>query len=155
MVPGVDAVSYHQQLGEALVVLFPAAVPLVDYRVQNDGGSPFIAAWSLPNPQPTEAEVAAAVPQIPAAYDTAQKTGAKDAVDSDYAGGRVTRAQAQLIIDELNIVRKWITDFKVEVAAAASLADLKTRVAAIQPLLPPRTLQQAINAIKGAIDGEN
>ncbi len=89
------------------------------------------------------------------AYDNLQnRTVAKaDVASSTDAPAKVHRAVASVLIDELNILRLWITDFKAAVAAATSLADLKTRVAAITPAsLPARTLAQAKTAIAAAID---
>ena len=65
---------------------------------------------------------------------------------------RAYRAVAAIMVDEINSLRDWITIFKAAVAAATSLADLKTRVAAL-PDLPDRTLQQAKNAFIAKIQG--
>lgn len=58
---------------------------------------------------------------------------------------RAYRAVAAIMVDEINALRDWITGFKAAVAAATSLADLKTRVAAL-PNTPDRTMQQAKDA---------
>lgn len=50
-------------------------------------------------------------------------------------------------IDETNRIRQWITDFKAAVAAATSLADLKTRIAALNDL-PQVPMNVAIQAMK-------
>lgn len=55
---------------------------------------------------------------------------------------RAFRAVAAIMVDEINALRDWITAFKVATNAATSLADFKTRVAAL-PDLPDRTLAQA------------
>jgi len=60
--------------------------------------------------------------------------------------GRITRAIVLVLIDELNILRQWIAAFKVQVAAATTLADLKTRVAGL-PATPDRTGPQAKTSI--------
>lgn len=79
------------------------------------------------------------------------RTDGVDAVENDHtAVYKTLRGTAAVLVDEINILRQWIVAFKVEVAAAASLADLKTRVAAL-PNLPDRTLTQAKTAIKAAI----
>lgn len=65
---------------------------------------------------------------------------------------KVLRAEAAVLVDEINSLRRWVTSFKAEVAAASSLADLKTRVASL-PNLPDRTLAQAKTAIINKIDG--
>lgn len=61
------------------------------------------------------------------------------------------RATVTLVVDELNILRQWLSDFKTEVAAATNLANLQTRVASL-PNMPDRTYQQAKTAIKTLID---
>ena len=146
--------SYHAQLGEAVRLLFPSAAPGVNYSVQSDGAAPFIARWGLPNPQPTEAEIEAAVLLIPAAVLAAKQQAAKDALDGDSLNGRQLRALITLLVSELNLLRSWIMAFKAATAAAASLADLKTRVAALADTAD-RTKPQVITAIKAAVDGEN
>lgn len=47
-------------LAAALAVLFPSAVPLTDYLVEDTGAGPFIKEWNLPDPIPTEAELQSA-----------------------------------------------------------------------------------------------
>lgn len=42
--------------------LYPDADPLRDYTVADDGSGPRLTAWHLPDPQPTEAELNAALP---------------------------------------------------------------------------------------------
>mgnify|MGYP001600442493 CR=1 FL=1 len=51
------------------------------------------------------------------------------------------------IIDELNNLREWIVAFKAATAAATSLSNLQTRVAAL-PDMPDRTPAQAIAAVR-------
>ena len=63
---------------------------------------------------------------------------------------KLMTAYSDILKDEFNHVRSWITDFKVEVAAATSLADLKSRVAAL-PNLPDRTLAQLKTAMTNRI----
>ncbi len=61
------------------------------------------------------------------------------------ADSKAFRAIAALAIDEINTLREWIVAFKAATAAATSLANLQTRVAAL-PDLPDRTLSQAKTA---------
>ncbi len=61
------------------------------------------------------------------------------------AHARAFRAIAALTVDEINTLREWIVSFQAAVAAATSLANLQTRVAAL-PNLPDRTLAQAKSA---------
>lgn len=60
--------------------------------------------------------------------------------------GQVLRAEVLVLVDEINLLRQWITSFKAAVAASSSLADLKTRTAALANM-PDRTAAQAKNAI--------
>lgn len=59
-------------------------------------------------------------------------------------------ALALTALDELNLLRDWITQYKAAVAAAGTLAALKTSVAAM-PNLPQRTRPQLMNAVKSKI----
>lgn len=81
------------------------------------------------------------------------KVTAKALYDAQDAAYRQVRAIVKLTVDELNILRGWLTSFKAEVAAAANLTDLKNRVAAL-PNTPERTYTQARTAIDTLIDGE-
>jgi hypothetical protein len=64
------------ELWKALAQLYPDADPRSDYMiVQEAGGEPTIAAWNLPGPQPTSAQLAAAV----TAYDAQHATQANEA----------------------------------------------------------------------------
>jgi hypothetical protein len=79
----------------------------------------------------------------------------KDAVDAQNlsdARDRLIQDQVDLVesvlrqvvvmtLGEINILRQWIVDFQVEVAAATNLNDLKTRIAGL-PNLPDRTFAQ-------------
>jgi len=56
------------------------------------------------------------------------------------------KAVALVMLDEINIIRQWDTSFKAAVAASTSLADLKTRVAAL-PAMPDRTPAQLKSAV--------
>ena len=61
------------------------------------------------------------------------------------------RAVAAVATDEINLLRAWVAAYKVEVAASTTLADLKTRVAAL-PNMPARTLTQVRSAVAAKID---
>jgi len=62
-------------LPNALQHLFPSADPTRDYVVQDDGDGPRIAAWNLPDPQPTLAQLQAASD----AYDAIAAQAASEA----------------------------------------------------------------------------
>jgi hypothetical protein len=66
--------------------------------------------------------------------------------------GKALRCFALATKDEVNVLRAWLAAFKVEVDAAATLANLKTRVATL-PATPARTDLQLRNAIDACIDG--
>ncbi|SRR6266545_6597808 len=84
--------------------------------------------------------------------NTQARAEAGNAIDNNKdEEHKLIRAIAAVIIDELNVLREWDVSFKVEVAAATSLADLKTRVATL-PDLSDRTLAQAVTAIKNKIN---
>jgi hypothetical protein len=87
----------------------------------------------------------AAASALVLAYDL---TGATP--DEDVAKRRFD-AVVVLTVDELNVLRDWLTQFKAAVAAAGTLAALKTSVAAL-PALPERTFAQVRTAIRGKID---
>ena len=61
------------------------------------------------------------------------------------------RGVVSVLVDEVNALRDWVTSFKAATAAATSLANLQTRVAAL-PAMPDRTLAQARTAIVNAIN---
>lgn len=71
-------------------------------------------------------------------------------LDTRDPTGALIRAVAGVTMDELNAIRQWIEAFKAQVALATTLADLKTRVAAL-PAMPDRTLTQARTAIQAKI----
>jgi hypothetical protein len=76
---------------------------------------------------------------------------AKAAIDGNIRLGYDNRAIAKLIVDEINDLRQWITSFKSATAASSTLADFKTRIAAL-PNMPDRTMSQAKSAYKALID---
>jgi hypothetical protein len=66
------------------------------------------------------------------------------------ASARLARAIIVGTVTELNDLRAWITSFKAAVAAASSLANLQTRVAALANT-PQRTKAQVITFIKNNV----
>jgi hypothetical protein len=84
-----------------------------------------------------------------------EKTAAAASFDrgvtqAGQASDRIVVALAQLMLDEFNAHTAVEASMLAAVAAAASLAELKTRFAAIVPV-PQRTQAQLINAIKAKI----
>lgn len=115
------------------------------------------ATWSV---QPSTLQAAAqavitAFDASPAAdvawVNLAARTAAQQAVGTDKSAVyKVARAEAAVLVDEINALRQWIVNFKAAVAAASSLSNLQTRVAAL-PDMPDRTLAQAQTAITAKI----
>lgn len=83
----------------------------------------------------------------------AAKTTAKAYQNAlDYLG-RLTRAVVKLTVNEINTLRTRDRDRSGDVAAATSLADLKTRWAA-RSAMNDRTYAQVKSSIDALIDGE-
>jgi len=144
--------SLYPGFADAVNFLYPGAMGR-DVILQDDGAGPYLKAWNLPGNPPTDAEVDAALAQIPAAQIAADKVLAKTILDNHSPISRVERNLIALIVSELNLLRAWITSFKAATAAATSLANLQTRVAALDAM-PARTGPVVTQAIKDAIDAE-
>lgn len=100
------------------------------------------------------AEEIAAFPDHVAADDKTENIKQnKEFLDDGNHQRPALKAIATVTVDEINTLRAWITAFKVEVAAAASLADLKTRVASLSDL-NARTAAQVKTAIKDRMDSQ-
>lgn len=109
-------------------------------------------AGATPAQQDQAAAVVAAHAWTQAAFDAWVVQQAKALVSGDPAAPyRVDRAVVLVSMDEVNALRGWLTSFKAAVAASATLADLKTRVAAL-PALPDRTAAQAKAAVVARLD---
>lgn len=81
-------------------------------------------------------------------------TAADDIFFSNPRFRKLMTAYSDIIKDEFNAVRHWIADFKVEVANATNLGDLKARVAQL-PDTPDRTLAQLKTAIRNRISKDD
>lgn len=99
----------------------------------------------------TQGERDAVDAALAAAALTVARTGAKDQIVGTIPLPILLRALADILKDEINIVRGWTVSSKAEVAASSSLADLKTRVATLSTL-NDRTLAQLKTAIQNRID---
>ncbi len=85
--------------------------------------------------------------------ETHARTAAKAMLGSFSApAAKALRGMGVVQVDEINLLRDWIMDFKAAVAAATTLADLKTRVANLANL-PDRTITQYKSAVLSQIDG--
>jgi hypothetical protein len=68
-----------------------------------------------------------------------------------FSGPLYAKALIKSIVVEMNRTRQWDTDFKAAVAASVSLADLKTRVAALSAR-PQITASNVYAEITGYIE---
>jgi hypothetical protein len=93
------------------------------------------------------AEVAAASQAV----QDAMRVNGPILIDAKNTEAAVLRAIVLLLIDELNSLRVWITSFKAATAAATTLANLQSRVAALANM-PDRTAEQAKTAIKAKLE---
>lgn len=119
--------------------ILPAEVGLVEIvDCDNDA-----TLESLKPQAQLDAEVTAALAALKAIADSTV-----DAIDQQ---GLLTRALAVVILDAVNTIHSTWTDFKTETAAATSLANFQSRVAANTPDLPQRTKAQLLAAIKNEI----
>lgn len=84
-----------------------------------------------------------------AAADAALRDGAK----GQFSGqpGLALRAFADIIKDEINVIRTWARDYKAVVASANNFSSLKSGVAGMADL-PDRTLAQLKSAIEARVD---
>jgi hypothetical protein len=107
--------------------------------------------------KPTPSEIQAGIDacnfaDTPAQINLKQRS---DAIDDLLLGqddrAKETRAVLLTVFDENNNLRQWIQAFKGQVALASSLADLKTRVAAL-PDMPDRTVPQAKVSVQNKIN---
>jgi hypothetical protein len=127
-------------------------------------------SWGLPaRPDtdfvPGEGQTPADAPILPATYRydivdfdqaaeilAALRSGAVNALQTDPSpASKFVRAFILLAIDEINILRQRDVDRTTDVAAASSLADLKTRWAA-RSALSDRTVNQFKTAIVAKIN---
>jgi hypothetical protein len=114
------------------------------------------AAWrgasGVPTLEQMQAEWAAIEAGRPAALLAAARARAKELLDlSEDGREKLARAIVLVSMDEVNALRAWVTAFKGAVAASSSLADLKSRVAALDNL-PQRTAALAKTAVRNRID---
>ena len=149
----VNAVDAALVLTQAVV---PPPVQGIDFEIadQTGGADPAIVMWNTVRlgPQPSAGDLAAVTQaQVDTYYDALRVAAGTALINTDHGGtGKVLRAVAKLVVDEINILREWEVSLQAAVAAATSLADLKTRVAAL-PTLADRTLAQAKTAIVAAL----
>lgn len=146
-------------LAVRILVLVPAATfgrgGTVQLSDAADGRGPQVVSWDTAalGTQPTAQQLAAVTAQQIAAYYTAQQRAAADGLLSDPAGpSKLQRAAVLALVDYLNALEGWISSFTAAVAAATSLSNLQTRVAALS--VPPAiTAANAKAAVQAKING--
>ena len=117
-----------------------AGVPQKYWKVVNRTLLPFTAQ------EQTDYEAEIALEAL-----TNSRASAVDKIDG--LDGVELRAIAGILLDEVNDPRQWITNFKIQAAAASNFTDLKTRIASL-PNLPDRTLAQARTAYKNKVNAD-
>lgn len=98
-------------LWKAFAHLYPDAVLLVDYVLQDDGAGPYLAMWGLPGDPPTEGEITTAI----ADYDTAVAAveaarAAKRTKQHGFAAGAVGQLPEDLTLAELGTLLALLLD---------------------------------------------
>ena len=145
-----DKATAGQRISDALIAagITPGIINIDIYgdptqvRVTPPNGSTYSAAQ-----QQTITSTLAAFDWSDTANTTYVTSAGQGMIDGGDPMFQLVRAVALADIDGQNILRDWLTSFVAAVAAATSLADLKTRVAAL-PALPDITPTQAKAAIK-------
>ena len=126
----------HQYAGndaaaDALVTAYLASHP--GWTAQEVDSTTFAAAAVIPDQAPL-------------------RTEAVGLLNTSITGNaKLTRAVVLITMDEINNLRQWVMSFKAAVAAATTLADLKTRVAALSDT-PDRTTAQLKTAVENKIN---
>ncbi len=116
----------------------PLAQTGVDYAT-------FAAKWRGASAVPTLAQMQVTWDSLEAGRAVADRDALRAAAvtlaTAQDRTAQLIRAELMLTMDELNLLRQWVTSFKAAVAAATTLADLKARVAALAST-PDRTAAQ-------------
>lgn len=107
--------------------------------------------WTVEPVEMTQAEKDIVDAAEAVKFDLDVRDQSKSGIDAFVPTPLLLRALVEVLIDEINILRQWMAEFKSEAAAATSLADFKARMATL-PDTPDRNLGQAKSAIKNKID---
>jgi hypothetical protein len=135
-------------------------IPNIDFVAGDNGDNKTAIDWLSGTAMPAVSEIEAITEmQLGATSATRAAQQAKAAATSSVDKGaaiegdkteRIIRALVDLILDEFNAHSTMEAAMFTAVADATSLADLKTRYAAITPV-PQRTLAGLVTAIKAQI----
>jgi hypothetical protein len=148
-------------LSQKLLYLHPDSIPMVDWVVRDDGAGEFIAFWNNAlGPQPTQAELdaiteAQVIAGAESHFAQQEKASATQSVDdaTQIHGNRIERIVISVATSAVKVInndRTTLGQMNAAVQAATSLADLKTRFAAIS--FPAQiTMQQLKDSIKADI----
>lgn len=113
--------------------LYPDADPLRDYTVADDGSGPRLIAWNLAAPQPTPAELDAALPAAQARVEAQQEmVQVQGMLDERYR--MYTRALATGNSGAASEIQAEITD----ILAYLNLIRLKSRDSHFADHYPPK-----------------
>lgn len=113
------------------------------HTVRFTGPDSAVVTWEKGTDEKAAATALAAFNWSEAAQTLWEKQQRANSVDGDDKA----KTMLALLAAENNALRSWLTQFKAVVAAAGSLAALKTGVAGL-PALPQRTKPQVIAAYK-------
>ena len=136
-------------LGDALEVLAPDARPQTDYEVRDDGAGPYLAAWSLPAPQPTPEEIAAVTPEQVQAVRVGRLIALAGAMlDSTDPIPQAVRVLERVQQDHSNEQWRRVAACLVELAAAAG----HTLAAELpEPLLEPEMFSRLVAYLQSGL----
>lgn len=101
--------------------------------------------------QPTQQQVTTWATGIATLRANASRTSVKSRMRDNHADRVLLRAVVKVLMNSLVEARATINSLRTAMIDAASLADLKTRAAAV-PALTNRTWQQALAAAEAVID---
>ena len=138
---------------DSLTVLYPTGQLDFDWTITEDAGVTYISYWSgRLGQQPSQATIDAVTQaQIDAAKALKYRIAAKLSLAATKAEAAVDRALLLIVLDEFNLHSAKTNAILTAIDNAATLAALKTAVAAIADL-PTRTVGQLRTAIQNKID---
>jgi len=123
-------------------------------NAQTTGFTSAQITWDDVGAKPTDAELDAGLIQLndPTVITADLRNSAVNQLLSDPSpNAKLIRAVLLTILDENNILRQWIEAFKAQTALAGTLADLKSRIAAL-PAMPDRTVAQGKTAVQNKLN---
>lgn len=101
--------------------------------------------------QPTQQEITSLANNINALRSSTKRSKIKSQLRDNHPDRVLLRATIKVLMNSLNEARNTINDLRSAVVNASSLADLKTRAAAVSALTN-RNWNQALTAVEQTID---